>query len=269
MTRMFWRLPCNDLPDLLRVGFGSVFLQALPARRTSPQVPGWRWHAHRKKQSELPALPRQYSPTRGNPMTKYAKVATLAAALAVLITAYPKTAPASGTVCPDGNWSPTGFCPIDIIPGFLPCGPTVDLQPGGRSAWKEGCCPPEAMCIDVLPPCPIISTIDTAPMFKAVRQDRSANVHMSIPETVFRAMTGAGFPVPSWTDAEPTGMNMSDAAIACLNSGECLLSGYCKKSLSQKRPQTKISPSDFFFECVLTRNTKSKIITNKITRTAP
>ena len=40
-------------------------------------------------------------------------------------------------------------------------------------------------------------------------------------------------------------------------------------SLSRKCSQTKISPSDFFFECVLTRSTTSKIIMNRITRTAP
>ena len=49
----------------------------------------------------------------------------------------------------------------------------------------------------------------------------------------------------------------------------CHLPGYRKKRLSQKCPQTKISPSDPFFECVLTRSTKSKITINKITRTAP
>lgn len=42
-----------------------------------------------------------------------------------------------------------------------------------------------------------------------------------------------------------------------------------KKGHSQKRSKTKISPLNFFFECVLTRSTTSKIIINRITRTAP
>lgn len=108
---------------------------------------------------------------------------------------------ASGTVCPDGHWSPTGFC--EMIPKFAPCGVEVPLHQ---------CCPPNAMCKEDLPPC-----IDGP---------------FAMPNSVRQALQEHGFHVPSWHQPRPDVLPQSpdddvrsieliEAMAHCLNDGKC------------------------------------------------
>ena len=119
---------------------------------------------------------------------------------AALTAAISSSAWASGTVCPDGTWSPTGVCVG--VPNFDPCGPRDVVQ-------FEECCPIDAYCIDGRPTCPIKP--------------------FHIPLAVGDALEEHGLSVPHIATGEWPSEQLPDAILIMK---ACLETGYCQENLA-------------------------------------
>ncbi len=118
---------------------------------------------------------------------------------AAALAAISSSALASGTLCPDGSWSPTGACVG--VPIIDPCGPTEFVP-------FENCCPVNADCIG-LTTCPIKP--------------------FHIPLAVGDALEEHGLSVPHIPTGEWPSEQLPDAILIMK---ACLETGYCQENLT-------------------------------------